>query len=380
MTTAAEVAAYFADWDVNPAWNSGTAKLVDGVWTYSGAGETADVDARMQSIADRLNSGTLDWTSLDNSIVHILQSGGSTHPNGVTTSTGVVPGTTTTTTGPGFTKTARDYMDAVLAFFPQMPREFVDAAAQAWAANADYGMDVAIATLRQDARYEGWFPGNKAPDGTVHLAEGQYWLTRRQYADVLTQIGVNPNVFNDGQYVDLIKGDVDVVEWQSRIRELSNNILSTAEDYGLRGYYAELYNIPTVSDGAILESAFAGNADAIRRQVGQALVGYEGEIRGFDIQLQLASSLYDANIRTQGQASELFGDAAAQVPLFGRLAERHFDPDDDYDLGEYIQAAVFDDQEQLTRMNRLLSQERAQFSAYRPLRERNGLAVGLVAE
>ena len=380
MATAAEIAAYFAEWGVDPTWNAGTAKLVDGEWTYSGSGATADADARMQRIADEINAGTRSWGSLDTSMAHILRSGGSTNPTGVTAGTVVSPGTTTTTTGPGFTKTARDYMDAVLAFFPQMPREFINAAAEAWAANADYGMDVAMATLRQDARYEGWFPGNKAPDGTVHLAEGQYWLTRRQYADVLTQIGVNPNVFNDGQYVDLIKGDVDVVEWQSRIRELSNSILSTAEDYGLRGYYAELYKIPTVTDGAILESAFAGNADAIRRQVGQALVGYEGEIRGFDIQLQLASSLYDANIKTQGQASELFGNAAAQVPLFGRLAARHFDPDDDYDLGEYIQAAVFDDQEQLTRMNRPLAQERAQFSAYRPLRERGDAAVGLLAQ
>jgi hypothetical protein len=343
-------------------------------------GETEQ--SRAQRIADQLNSETKNgqpysYADLQNSYVYQLNTFGNV-TNGATTTP--PPAAGVPVVGAGIpAKTARDYMDAVLAFFPQMPREFIDAAAEAWAGNADYGMDVAIATLRQDARYEGWFPGNIAPDGTVHLSEGNYWLTRRQYADVLTQIGVDSSVFSDSQYVSLVSGDVDVVEWQDRIKQLSNEVLATAEDYGLRGYYAELYNLPSISDGAILESAFAGNADAIRRQIGQAVVGHQGEIRGFDISLQLASSLFDSNIRTQGQAQELFGDAAGKVPLFGRLAERHFDPDDDYDLGEYLEAAVFDDQDQLARMNRLLASERSLFSSYRPLRQRGDAAVGLLA-
>ena len=274
-----------------------------------------------------------------------------------------------------------NYIDRVLAFFPEMPLDFIQAAAEAWAANADSGMDVAVATLRTDPRYETWFPGNKdAGTGLVHLLEGSYWLTRRQYEDAITQLGVDKGAFTAQQYISLISGDVDVSEWQERVKTLSNDILKTADDYGLREYYAELYKIPGVSDAAILSSVFEQNADAIRRFAGQALVGYSGELRGFDVSLQMAMGLYDANIRTQGQGDELFAGAAANVPLFGRLAERHFDPDDDYDLGEYLEAAVFDDQEELVRMNRLLAQERSQFSSFRPLRERGGATVGLVAE
>jgi hypothetical protein len=268
------------------------------------------------------------------------------------------------------------FIDRLRVIFPAMPIDFINAAADAWAANADFGFDVAVATLRSDSRYEVWFPGNRAPDGSVHLLEGAYWQTRRQHADVISQLGLNANVFDQALYISLITGDVDVVEFEARVRSLSNQILARSD--GIREYYAEQFGALGVSDSAILESAFSGNSDAIRRSVGTATVGFEGVIRGFDVSLGLASSLFDANITTQGQATELFGQAASQVPLFGRLAERHFDPDDTFDLGEFIEASVFNDQEQLSRINRLLSQERSQFSAFRPLRGRRGEVEGLV--
>ena len=268
------------------------------------------------------------------------------------------------------------FIDRVRALFPEMPSDFISAAAGAWAANADFGFDVALATLRSDPRYEVWFPGNLAPDGSVHLLEGAYHQTRREHADVISQLGMDAGVFDQSLWISLITGDVDVAEFEARVRTLSNDILARSD--GIREFFADQFGATGISDAAILESAFSGNSDAIRRSTGAATVGFEGHIRGFDVGLQLASSLFDANITTQGQAQELFGQAAAQVPLFGRLAERHFDPDDDFDLGEFIEASVFDDQEQLSRINRLLGQERSQFSAFRPLRGRRGEVSGLL--
>lgn len=262
--------------------------------------------------------------------------------------------------------------------FPSLPSDFITAAAEAWAANADFDIAVAIATLRTDPRYEVWFPGNLAPDGSVHLSEGTYWQTRRQHADVINQLGIDPSVFDAGLYVSLIAGDVDVAEFESRVRILSNSILSRSD--GIREYFADQFGATGISDAAILESAFTGNADAIQRSVGQITVGFEGQLRGFDVGLQLAASIFDAGITTQGQAQDVFGRAASEVPLFGRLAERHFDPDDDFDIGEFLEAAIFDDQEQLSRIRRLLSQERSQFSAFRPLRGRRGEVRGLIPQ
>ncbi len=279
--------------------------------------------------------------------------------------------TTDPAPGPGVGATS-----VLQTMFPSLPAEFITAAATAWAANADFDISVAIATLRTDPRYEVWFPGNLAPDGSVHLSEGSYWQTRREHADVINQLGLDSGVFDAGLYVSLITQDVDVAEFEARVRTLSNDILARSD--GIREYFAEQFGATGISDAAILESAFSGNSDAIRRSTGAATVGFEGEIRGFDVGLQLAASVFDAGITTQGQAQDLFGQAASQVPLFGRLAERHFDPDDDFDLGEFIEASVFDDQEELSRINRLLSQERAQFSSFRPLRGRRGEVTGLI--
>ena len=274
--------------------------------------------------------------------------------------------------------TANAFVDRIRFIFPDMPIDFIEAAAQAWAVNADAGFEVAVATLRADTRYEVWFPGNRAPDGSVHLREGAYWQTRREHADVINQLGMDAGVFNEAQYVGLITGDVDVVEFEARVRTLSNQILARSD--GIREYFADQFGASGISDAALLESAFTGNSEAIRRSVGEATVGFEGDIRGFDVGLQLAASVFDAGITTQGQAQELFGQAAAQVPLFGRLAERHFDADDEFDLGDFIEANVFDDQEEQSRIRRLLSQERSQFAAFRPLRGRRGEVTGLLPQ
>jgi hypothetical protein len=309
--------------------------------------------------------------------------GGRTVPGGTFEGGGTIPGgeiAGRTIGGIGGINSdeAAGFIATLQVFFPGMPMEFITAAANAWATHADAGMDVALATLRADPRYEVWFPGNLAPDGTVHLREGSYWVTRRQHADVITQLGMDSSVFSDADYVSLIAGDVDVAEFEDRVRTLSNGILARAD--GIREYFALNFGATGISDAAILESAFTGNADSLRRAVGQATVGFEGDIRGFDVGLQVAASIFDAGITSQGQAQELFGQAAAQVPLFGRLAERHFDPDDDFDLGEFLEAAVFDDREQQDRIRRLLSQERAQFSAFRPLRGQRGAITGLTPQ
>ena len=271
------------------------------------------------------------------------------------------------------------FLTLAKSLFPSMPDEFLIAFTQQYVEFADLpnGTTLALSGLRSDARYAAWFPGNLRDDGTVHIGEGQYWDQRALHEQSVRIAGLEPDIFSDEQYISLISGDVSVGEFTNRIRTQSNDILARSEQF--QSYYAELYGF-VPSDTAILQSVFTGNNDALVRQSGQATVGFEGELRGFDVSLQMASSLYNADITTQGQAQDLFGQAASDVPLFGALAQRHFDSDDDFDLGEFLQAAVFDDQDQLRRMQRLVSQERSLFSRSTSLRERNGAVVGLTAE
>lgn len=265
------------------------------------------------------------------------------------------------------------------AMFPSMPPGFIEAFAEAWVefADAPNAVDLALASLRQDDRYALWFPGNLRDDGTVHIGEAQYWDQRALYEQAVNAVGLDPGIFTDDQYVALLSGDVSTTEFAARIRTQSNSILSRSEEF--KQYYAEIYGFePT--DTAILESAFTGTNDALLRQAGIASVGFEGERREFDLPLVMASAIYDAGVTTQGQASELFGQAATDVPLFGVLAQRHFDPDDEFDLGNFLASAVFDDQEEMRRMQRLLAQERALFSRSSSFRSRGNAMVGLTEE
>jgi hypothetical protein len=45
------------------------------------------------------------------------------------------------------------------------------------------------------------------------------------------------------------------------------------------------------------------------------------------------------------------------------LANRHFDPDDDFDIFEFTAASLFNDPVQRRRMARLIAQEQAQFGS-----------------
>lgn len=282
-------------------------------------------------------------------------------------------------TAPGPEPLTDSFLALVKRMFPDMPDAFIQAFGVEWTAVADLpdAANIALAQLRDNPNYAAWFPGNLRDDGSVHISEGGYWQQRAEHEQQVRKAGLLTNIFSDEQYIALISGDVSVGEFGDRIRTQSNEVLSRSTEF--KAYYSDLFGFEP-SDTAILQSVFTGNNDDLVREAGQATVGFEGVRRDFDVSLQLASSLYDANVRTQGQAQDLFGQAASDVPLFGALAERHFDPDDDFDLGEFLQAAVFDDREQLSRMQRLVSQERSLFSRSTTLRERNGAVVGLVAE
>ncbi len=264
--------------------------------------------------------------------------------------------------------------------FPSMPQEFVTAFGNEYAMWADQPNTVklTLAALRDRPEYPIWFPGNLRDDGSARIGEQDYWEQRGLYEQAVNLAGLPPDIFDEEQYISLIEGETSPREFADRVRTQANEVIARGDEF--KAYYAELYGFePTTT--AILQSVFTGNNDALLTQSGIATVGFEAERRDFDVSLQLAASLYDAGIQNQGQAIELFGQAATQVPLFGQLASRHFDPEDEFDLGDLVQATVFNDQEQLDRIQRLTGQERSLFSRSTQVRRnRAGSSVGLVAE
>lgn len=271
------------------------------------------------------------------------------------------------------------FMERARLMFPDMPADFISAFAGSWVGYADLsnGSQLALAELRTDPRYETWFPGNLREDGTAHIDEGTYWTQRTSYEAAIEGIGIQPGIFTDEQYVSLISGDVGLPEFRARVRTQANEVLARSDAF--KAYYAEIHGFePT--DSAIMASAFSGNSDALLQDAGIASVGFEGERRDFDVSMQMAASLYDAGVQTQAGAAEVFGQAATDVPLFGMLAQRHFDSDDNFDLGDALDAIVFDDQEQIRRIQRMTGQERTLFSRSMQARRNGDAVIGLLRD
>jgi hypothetical protein len=102
----------------------------------------------------------------------------------------------------------------------------------------------------------------------------------------------------------------------------------------------------------------------LNRQIGMAEIGGEGIEAGFAPDVGLVEQLYERGV-TREEAQQEFATAANYVPVLNVLARRHADPDDDFDLEEFVAADVFNDPTQRRRMRRLMQQERASFTGGR---------------
>jgi hypothetical protein len=373
MATAAEIAAYFEENGVDPTWNSGTAKLVDGVWTYSGAGATADADARMQSIADRINSGTLDWSSLDNSLAHILRSGGSTNSTGLTAGTGVIPGTTFVDPKLDRAQQRRE-MELIYGW---LPSGAIDLWINEWIESGNE--DAAWAVIRTNSQYEKWFPGNLTEDGRVRYSEEQYAATVESYRDIYRSMGLNSSLL-DGRIGDLIRGEVSPNEFSSRVTGMWDRVISASES--IRQYYADTNGVQGLTTEALLAGALDPDVGdkILDGRMSVAEVGGEALGSGFRLSAARVEELIGEGM-TRNIANSLFGEAERLVPTLSVLARRHSDPNDEFDIEDFLSAEFFKNPAENLRTQRLVAQERAQFtSGLSARRNQAGAMTGLIAE
>lgn len=251
-----------------------------------------------------------------------------------------------------------NYLEQVRTLYPWLPRELVKVFADAWTDTGD--RDLAYATMQQSDAYEKYFPGNRRADGSVRMDEQTYFSTIDAYNRLLSDFGLNPKVFK-GKFVNWIEGDVSPSEVAERLGSAYEQIVTNIPQ--VREFYASTYGIQ-MSDQAIFASFLDPDiGDAIlNRRISVAQIGGEGLARGFDTDLvPFAERLADAGL-SQQEARGFFAQAERQLPLLERLAERHADPDDTFDLGEFADAAIFGDSEQARRIRRLLDAEASLFS------------------
>lgn len=247
-------------------------------------------------------------------------------------------------------------IDDIAALYPGLPVAARQAYYDAFIA---HGEDSAWAYVRQDPRYESWFPGNLTPEGETRYSEGMYLGIRESYRDVLRSVGLNDTAFED-QMTQLMINEVAPTEFKTRVTSVYDRVVSASAEIQAR--FAAGNNGAPISIEMILASAFdPGIGDMILQgNISQAEIAGAGDESGFNLDLGAVDTLIDRGLELD-EARSIFGQAKQLVPILDVLAKRHNDPDDDFDVNEFLSSTFFNDPQESYRMRRLVGQERASF-------------------
>jgi hypothetical protein len=246
--------------------------------------------------------------------------------------------------------------------FGWLPPEAVTAYLDAYVESGDD--TVAWAQVRQDPRYAQWFPGNLTEDGRPRYSEDVYAAVVASYDDVFRSVGIDGVALNEmrEQYGNLIAGDVSPQELEAnRVAPMYDRIVLASD--AIRSYYASEFGVELGLTDLI---ASAMNPDlgnkVLTKQISLAEIGGEAAESGYDLGSETIGKLFESGKVDREAADRLFQSAENLLPTLNVLAARHADPDDEFDINEFIQADIFQNPEQRRRMNRLVAQERSTFT------------------
>lgn len=264
----------------------------------------------------------------------------------------------------------------IIQRFPWIPPELIGSFIVGY---TEYGNDTqAWEYVRaNDPNYDTFFAGNRRDNGTFRYDEAQYMQFMDNFRGTINDMSINPDLFVD-LYANLIRDEVSPQEFFTRVNALAERVNNQLPE--IQAWYAAAYGLDLTPE-AILASAFdedIGQA-ILNQQITMAEIGGEAASRDFDIDIDTAQALFEADI-SRDQAAAIFGSAANALPALNVLASRHMDPDDTFDIHEFLDASVFDDPFQRSRMRRLVAQERAGFAqtgALQMLRDKFGGQTGL---
>jgi hypothetical protein len=263
----------------------------------------------------------------------------------------------------------------VLALFPWLEGELLHLYTAAY---VEYGdANLAWAEVRQSDIYDEVFAGNRRDDGSVRWDESQYMSIIEGYRDEIRAVGVNPDVFAP-YYGELIAFNKSPAEFGAQVDGIYQRVVLGGQQ--VLDAYAAMFNYNDITREGLIAGLIHDDIHnaLLDQQITIAEIQGEGVTAGFDPG-DLARQLEEIDF-TRAQARDLFGDAAELVPELAVLARRHADPDDEFNLEDFVSAAAFNDPGQGRRMRRLIAQERASFAQSGALgvrTDREGRLAGL---
>lgn len=249
-----------------------------------------------------------------------------------------------------------DFRQRAQALFPWLPPELLDIYADAWARTGD--PNLALAELRASPNYNNFFPGNRRDDGSLRLSEAEYLARIDGFKLALGQFNLNPANF-EGRFAEMIVGGLTAGQFASRLSAAFNQIITAMPE--IRAAFSDEAGI-TMTDEAIF-AAFLDPGlgdDIINRRISQAQIGGAGAAAGFDIDLAFTEQLRQRGVGLS-QAQAFFGDAAFQVPVLSRLAQR-FGLDKTFDITEFAAGTILGDPAERRRQRRLFGASTSSFS------------------
>lgn len=253
-------------------------------------------------------------------------------------------------------------VDALRYLFPAWPDELLAMYAESW---IDTGNpQLALARVQTSELYKQTFPGLVREDGSLRFQNAAAYLAARDRFDAaLVGIGINPEYFRQ-TFVDLLDNEVSDREMVDRINAVYQGVIDRSPE--LRAFYAlpENGGMGDLTDQALVASVLDPRVgeQIINRRIGIAEIGAEATTRNLGVDFSLIERLYELGT-TVGEAGDVFGQAADFLPVLNTLARRHNDPDDTFDLNEFVGAQLMDDPVERRRMRQLLAQEKASFAS-----------------
>ena len=259
--------------------------------------------------------------------------------------------------GNNYSKALREAIRLIKSTSPGMPHGATVALARQYMKYGD--MALAVSAWRGLENYDRWFAGNRRADGTVRMGESQYQQVHREFRSSVAAVGVNPDLFED-DFVRAIRGEASPREVFAKINEVANRVIAAAPE--IKEAYARLYGLNLTTE-AILASALSPKVSEsiLGRRIGNADVAASASVSGYTISRARANRLREFGVDWE-TGRQVFGQAAEQLPLLAVLQRRHDDPDDDFDLNNFLSAAVFEDPVERRRIRNLLAAEQGMFS------------------
>ena len=244
----------------------------------------------------------------------------------------------------------------------------------------DKGSAAAWGAVRNSPQYETWFPGNMDQYGNIRYTEDAYAGVREAYRDVLRSVGLEPNRIGvmESKMIQLMEGEVSPAEFQSRVDGVYNRIISASDQ--IKQFYADQHGISDLTTEDLLFGALDPEFGRLTMEEGYRIaeVGGAASEAGFTIDGSLAELVSERGV-TLDSARQMFGQAQHLVPVLDTLAARHYDPDDDFNLHEFLQSEVFNDPGQNLRMRRLIQRERSSFGRTGSFQTEGDKVTGLTA-